>query len=331
MDTRVYEMELGGNLLASVSRSFYLSMKVLPRSVRSVISLGYLLARATDTVADTVTSPVAARMANLEAFRAILAGTMRGGLPHLINPAHSGERLLLKRLPECLNWFELISEADRADIRAVLQEIIRGQELDLQRFAEPGRAVALKSPEELEEYTYLVAGCVGRFWTRVCLRHLANYSSMSPEELCRLGVNFGKGLQLVNILRDLPADLRAGRCYLPIASDPLLAQTPPEALLDNPLLARPLFEHWLGKADAWIADGGRYIHAINPFRVRYACILPWRIGVQTLARLRQTPPLENAARIKVPRSEVRILMLKAIPAAFSNAGLRGWLAIPPTL
>ena len=42
------------HLLSAVSRSFYLSMRFLPREMRSGVAVGYLLARATDTVADAV-------------------------------------------------------------------------------------------------------------------------------------------------------------------------------------------------------------------------------------------------------------------------------------
>ena len=40
-------------ILKSVSRSFYLTIKFLPRPLREPVSLAYLLARATDTMADT--------------------------------------------------------------------------------------------------------------------------------------------------------------------------------------------------------------------------------------------------------------------------------------
>src|SRR5438552_17882254 len=40
-------------ILRSVSRSFYLSIRLLPAQLREPIALAYLLARATDSVADT--------------------------------------------------------------------------------------------------------------------------------------------------------------------------------------------------------------------------------------------------------------------------------------
>ena len=48
------------HLLSAVSRSFYLSMRFLPRETRPGVAVGYLLARATDTVADAVDIPVIA-------------------------------------------------------------------------------------------------------------------------------------------------------------------------------------------------------------------------------------------------------------------------------
>jgi farnesyl-diphosphate farnesyltransferase len=63
-----YEKELGGKLLASVSRSFYLTLKALPKALREPISLAYLLARTADTMADTVEVPEEVRMQCLRVF-----------------------------------------------------------------------------------------------------------------------------------------------------------------------------------------------------------------------------------------------------------------------
>jgi farnesyl-diphosphate farnesyltransferase len=47
------------DLLKATSRSFYLTLRVLPAAVRPQISLAYLLARTTDTIADTEIVPLA--------------------------------------------------------------------------------------------------------------------------------------------------------------------------------------------------------------------------------------------------------------------------------
>ena len=55
-------------ILRSVSRSFYLSIRFLPRLLREPIALAYLLARATDTVADTTRVPGTVRIEVLKMF-----------------------------------------------------------------------------------------------------------------------------------------------------------------------------------------------------------------------------------------------------------------------
>ena len=55
-------------LLKGVSRSFYLSVRFLPRRIRMAIALGYLLARASDTIADTNQLPPAERIEFLNRF-----------------------------------------------------------------------------------------------------------------------------------------------------------------------------------------------------------------------------------------------------------------------
>ena len=77
------------------------------------------------------------------------------------------------------------------------------------------KITALETAAELDDYTYRVAGCVGEFWTKICHTHLFPNARLDEGQLIADGVRFGKGLQLVNILRDLPADLKKGRCYLP--------------------------------------------------------------------------------------------------------------------
>jgi farnesyl-diphosphate farnesyltransferase len=197
--------------------------------------------------------------------------------------------------------------------------------LDLERFpASPvglsESTVALQTAAELEEYTYLVAGCVGEFWTRICAAHLPRYSALDVESLSRIGIRFGQGLQLVNILRDLPSDLRSGRCYLP--ADELAADgAAPGELLRDAKAGQDTYDRWWRIAGEKLDAGREYIAAIRPARVRVGCYLPWYLGIRTLQRLKQTPPLENPLKVKVPRSTVYTSFAWAPLVAFSNAAL----------
>jgi farnesyl-diphosphate farnesyltransferase len=310
--------DLDGPLLASVSRSFFLSIRLLPARLRSPVALAYLLARASDTMADSSQAPAAEREQWLDAFGAMIEWGGRDGIDAIRAGArseHEGENHLIAALDRILAWFESLGEFDRAEIRRVMALIIRGQRLDVQRFSGPG-VHALATAQELEEYTYLVAGCVGEFWTRTCLHHLRHYSSLAPERLTPLGIQFGQALQMVNILRDLPADLRQGRCYLPAE------EVDAARLLNDPALANECFARWLARARVWLESGRDYIASLRPARVRAGCFLPWSLAGQTLDALEKCPPLEAGKRVKVSRAAVRATLLRAAWASVSNAPLR---------
>ena len=306
------------DLLKAVSRSFYLTLCVLPASVRSQIGLAYLLARTTDTIADTELVPVADRLRALDELRArilgqreaVAFGKLVAAQPERAGGGSNAERLLLERIEEIVALLESFSDDDQQSIREVLATITGGQEMDLQRFgaADAGNIVALSSDAELDDYTYRVAGCVGEFWTKMCCAHVFPSAGLDEAALFRDGVRFGKGLQLVNILRDLPRDLRQGRCYLPVERLQRVSLTPGD-LLDagNHARLRPVYDELLKVAQAHLAAGWDYTNRLprSAMRVRLACAWPILIGVKTLAQLRQGNPLDVTQRIKVDRAGVR--------------------------
>jgi farnesyl-diphosphate farnesyltransferase len=314
--------ELRGPVLRSVSRSFYLSLRFLPKTLRDPLSLAYLLARATDTLADTAEAPVALRMESLRNLSTAIQGD--GSLEAMVPLRDSfaplqkneAERALISRLPELLEWLGELPVADRDEIRSVLVKINRGQTLDLERF-DPGTSTsikALRTGAELDEYTYLVAGCVGEFWTRLCFAHVKNFSGRSEEEMRELGTQYGKGLQLINILRDTGDDLRQGRCYLPADELQSLGLVPGEILRD-PTRIEPILKNWRQKAEEEIDAGIEYAASIRNRRVRFATALPALIGARTLALLRDVRSDALRRKVKVPRPEVRKLIVSSMLAS----------------
>jgi farnesyl-diphosphate farnesyltransferase len=304
-------------ILRSVSRSFYLSIRFLPRQLREPIALAYLLARTTDTVADTTRVPGTVRMEALKMFsdgilgkasRKMVVNQVASFVPLQENTA---ERTLLDSLSDCLEWLEQVERADRDDIRAVLEKITHGQMLDLHRFNDTTKVRALETAADLDEYTYLVAGCVGEFWTRLCFRHLQNFASLIQDEMLALGRRYGMGLQLINVLRDAGPDLRAGRCYFP--NDELVAIGLSAAqILSKSDRLQPIYQRWMDKAQDGLACGMQYSRAIRNRRVRAATVLPALIGARTLALLRQAGASALHQTIKVPRREVRAMILSLV-------------------
>jgi farnesyl-diphosphate farnesyltransferase len=292
-------------LLRDVSRSCFFFLRFLPRRIRPAIAIGYLLARASDTVADISDLNGKIRLETLRLLNESLVNLSSGLEPKLLECAEAlprcSERVLLNKVLHILTYLERVSDRERALITDVLRKIIHGQCLDLERFEMKLGVQMLQSETELDEYTYLVAGAVGEFWSELCLDGWKNYSQISESELVRLGVEMGKGLQLINILRDYPEDLKSGRCYLPLKS------------LSDSDANKQLYEKWHLQATRYLRSGWSYVDSIRPIRVRFACALPLLIGIRTLQRLRF--PVQN--KVKVSRNEVyRLTMLSWVAALF---------------
>jgi farnesyl-diphosphate farnesyltransferase len=128
---------------------------------------------------------------------------------------------------------------------------------------------------------------VGEFWTEICAKKLPGFALLPLEEMRRLGVNFGKGLQLVNILRDREADAQLGRVYVRA-----------EERAETFAMAR-----------GYLDDAERYTRALRPWRLRAACALPLLLARETLDLTERHP---NATRVKVARGRVWQLLGSAL-------------------
>ncbi|HEY1170632.1 MAG TPA: phytoene/squalene synthase family protein [Verrucomicrobiae bacterium] len=304
--------ELLTRLLRDVSRSFYLTLRVLPPPVRPQIGLAYLLARTTDTIADTEIIPLEQRLAALSALRARILGETNE-LPALgelsSKQGNPAEQILLQRIPEAVHLLDQTPGEDKKLIREVLDTITSGQVLDLNRFAGAGKnkLVALQTDATLDDYTYRVAGCVGEFWTKICRRHLFPQAKIDDAWLLAEGIRYGKGLQLINILRDLPRDLRQGRCYMPAETLAKHGLTKEDLLKpETEAKFRPLYNSYLSLATEHLAAGWNYTLALPKgcVRVRLACAWPILIGARTLRKLESETILNPQHRVKVSRTEV---------------------------
>jgi farnesyl-diphosphate farnesyltransferase len=301
-DTR----ELEGDVLKGVSRSFFLSLRILPHLMRRPAGIAYLLARASDTIADSATIPPDERMAFLDLHARQVDGIAEAAPwpKRLIEgtPDPKEKRLLENhvRILEALQGIEPVS---LALIRNVLSIITDGQKLDLERFgnASPDKIITLPDDAALDDYTWRVAGCVGEFWTKLGYATLGDHFSIAPpQELLKLASEYGSGLQLVNILRDLPADLRAGRSYLPVA-DPLD---------ETQLMAA--FSTWREIAVQRVGNGMIYTKSLRSKRLRVASSLPALIGSETLAMLKNATLCDLEKRIRIPRKRVYSILLGAL-------------------
>lgn len=293
--------DLSRKVLKDVSRSFYLSLRFLPKGFRAPTSVGYLLARASDTIADAGQLGVEMRRDLLSRFVEFITQGGKFEMPK-VDGLPEGEEVLMSRLGDCVAALEQLPDWQQVSVRKVVGIITKGQCWDLERFAGEG-VVSLDSDDELRIYTYQVAGCVGEFWTEIGVGVEQGFARASDDEMMRWGQAYGRSLQLINILRDVPEDRKNGRCYLPGV------KTREQSLLER--------QRWIKEARKGLDQAERYAKSLNGRRIRFGTVLPAMIGRKTLSRLEVASWEDWEAGVKISRKEVYGLMANAAKFAVS--------------
>jgi farnesyl-diphosphate farnesyltransferase len=304
------------DILRSVSRSFYLTLRVAPPATRRTLGLAYLFCRAADTIADTALLPRDQRLPQLGRYReqflqpaiqwdqlfSLAAGLQPdGGSP--------GERALLSRLSDCFHLLLTLPQPEQRLVRSLVTTLTNGMAMDLTNFPGDSAATARALPtgKETDQYCYFVAGCVGEFWTRLHRLHLPAMAAGPEEEQCRLAVRFGKGLQMTNLLKDLAVDLARGRCYIP-ADELAAAGLAPADLTRQEILPRlrPILRRLIHLTLEHLDEGWRYIEGLpaRPVRLRLACLWPHLLALKTLHLIATTDRLLAPEPLKISRASV---------------------------
>ena len=319
------------SLLERTSRSFYPTLKYLPKKIRGQIGLLYLLARVADTIADSKHGETEVLLEALGAYNEVAQGRSQT-LPDFMELAEAQtnehEAELLRNVDDVVEGLKDYDQGDQQRILSCLDIIIGGQILDLQRFGmakEGGSISSLTTDLELDDYAFRVAGCVGVFWTEMSLAHLIKLSPEDEKIFQEKGVRFGKALQMINILRDIPEDLRFGRCYIP--SEVLQEHgLKPEDLMDETNLEsfRPVYDAYLDLTNEHLEAATDYIRMIpeKQFRLKASTMLPVLIGQRTVTLLRTGNIINSEERIKVTRDEMKTYARKLLRALFIPGGVR---------
>jgi phytoene synthase len=176
-----------GSLSATLTRrsrsNFYYAFLALPRARRDALYAVYAFCRTVDDVAD-LGRDRAAQRAQLAAWRRDVA--------RCFEPGPAPEHPIARQLADAVRAYPIP--------RAALEAIIEGCEMDLAR-------VRFERAEDLYPYCYRVASAVG-----LCCIEIFGYTDPRAREYA---VQLGTALQLTNIIRDVGADARDGRVYLP--------------------------------------------------------------------------------------------------------------------
>jgi farnesyl-diphosphate farnesyltransferase len=321
-----------------VSRLFYTTLVVVPSDVRDQVSLAYLFARAADTIADTELIDRPRRLDYLGQLKAqfvsdhVFSAQIREIQSAVATVQQdSAERELLERLEECFAILQEFTPDDRRRVQRLMTTLVRGMEMDLTVF--PGSSAAdltaLKTLDALDGYIYYVAGCVGEFWTDLMCAHRQGLRTWNVRSMAEVGVRFGKGLQLTNVVKDLAHDLQRGRCYVP---EPMLAEhgLKPRDLLDAHNLPRfrPVLNRLIRMAVDHLDQGWLYTMAIPRYetRLRLSCMWPILSAGESLKLVRASPDVLNpAVKIKMSRAKVYGMMaVTTLTGACAYTGTAYW-------
>ncbi len=326
------------DLLKQVSRLFYTTLVVVPSDVREQVGVAYLFARAADTIADTELIDRPRRLGLLHRLREQFVGgridwEQIRTIQEAVGPLQrdSAERVLLERLDECFAVLLELSPADRLKIQQVMMILTQGMETDLSTFpgASTADLAAMKTIEDLDRYTYSVAGCVGEFWTTLMCAHRKALANWDVQQMSERGVRFGKGLQLTNIVKDIAHDLQKGRCYIPETMLTEVGLTPRDLLAQQCLpQLRPVLNALIRMAVEHLDQGWAYTMAIprHETRLRLACMWPILSAGESLKLVMHAPELLNpAVKVKIPRSRVyQIMAMTTGTVACGYAGTAYW-------
>lgn len=341
-------------LLPAVSRTFALTIRVLPRPLRHPVTTAYLLCRLADTVEDATREDPAARIAMLQGLRRALAPAacdaraVAGSLAAAeeFELADSASARLIRERTCVARALEHLAPAQREVIAHWVGEMCAGMSTyvarELGRPAASPQAVSfgaavdgtapesvvvrfvLGTVEELRAYAWCVAGTVGHLLTELFIQHL----DPPPEDrrrLRELATPFGLGLQFTNILQDLAEDRRRGWSYVPEE----LARRCGTSVrsLDQPQQVRAGL-HVVGEL---VRETASYLDLAMEYilllprrapRVRLFCLWPTFFAVRTLVRIwGEERVLTGAEKIRITRDEVRRVIRSTAASCLWNRSL----------
>ncbi len=316
------------SILPGVSRTFALTIPVLPGRLAEVVANAYLLCRIADTIEDdpglsnehkTVFHrqflAVVSAGEDAEAFAASLA-------PQLSAQTLPDERDLVRNTAKIVRLTRSFSHREQRALIRCLTIMCTG----MPEFQRRRSLRGLRDARELGEYCYVVAGVVGEMLTDLFCEHCPELLR-KRHKMNHLAVSFGQGLQMTNILKDVWDDRRSGTCWLPrsMFADRRLKLERLEDFHDS--------EAFRAGIHSLIAVTHRHLQNA----LEYTCLIPareagmrrfclWALGlaVMTLQKLHHNPHFKSGDEVKVSRRTVQATVLATNLALSSNASLR-WL------
>ena len=273
-------------ILGSVSRTFALTIPLLPPAIEKVVGNTYLLCRIVDTIEDAADlSPKTKQELSALFLQAVLEKTpvesfVKPCLEALKNYGNQDELDLIAHTPTVLRILHTCSNSDQEAVSRCVSTMSEG----MSHFHSKQSKEGLKDLGEFEQYCYVVAGVVGELLTTIFSNHSHTFAHQIQNREA-LAIAFGQALQMTNILKDSPEDRARGVSWKPAA----ISQT-----------------QLLIIAYEKLQDSLEYILLIpkKELGMRRFCFLAFGLAVMTLSKIAARTQFHHKDQVKLSRGTV---------------------------
>lgn len=308
-------------LLKATSRTFALTIEMLPGRLREATRVAYLVLRVSDYLEDNRIMDARAKSALLEMWAEVVEGA---------TPVSRFEKLLetspLDDIPDAgavraagaINReLEGVCSEARRIVRSHTAATTRG----MARWVERGPLFA--DENDLDDYMHEVAGRVGYLVTRLAALRWRGVER-NVEARLPSAREFGLGLQTVNVLRGMRSDRERGWVFVPRSFLP--AHVEPVAVFDaaNREAGLAVVRALADKAERHLNEATGWLTSLpaEAIRLKIAFALPLLFGVRTLTLCRERPSEVLSSSVKIGRREIRSLVRRTVVLGWSNSWLR---------
>jgi farnesyl-diphosphate farnesyltransferase len=314
-------------VLPQVSRTFAPTIRRLPRPLFLHVTVAYLLCRVADTIEDSIMLDVEQKQNLLDEYASLIKKEnplieLNSFMARIsLLPQEGPEYGLVHNLLLILSVYTTFPRNVRKGISTWVAEMTSG----MRKYVQSKNTSAqnfLKTLKELDDYIYYVAGTVGNLSTALFSSYSSHITNKTIKRLNRYSESFGKGLQLVNIIRDMPSDWECNRSYIP---NELLKKydLTRRSIFDKHSIpqSKKMIDELIHMALSYLDGALQYIVAIPKaeLRIRLSCLLPLFWALQTLRTIKKNINLFfQKEKIKISRAIIREELYFAYVTVFSN-------------
>ncbi len=316
------DYNLQAALLEGVSRTFALTIPQLPSALYTAVANAYLLCRIVDTIEDEISLTPEQKKYFCSAFIDIVKTGHQAGkfaeelAPLLSDKTIPAEHSLIRLTPRVIAITHNLEAAQIQALAECVETMANGmpvyQSLDLH--------AGLKTLKDMDDYCYYVAGCVGEMLAKLFC-HYSSEIAVHREELLKLSVSFGQGLQMTNILKDIWDDAERGVCWLPqdifAETGFNLADLTPET---NDQRFREGLTHLISIAHGHLQNALTYTQLLPSHEtgIRNFCLWALGMAVLTLKKIKDNLDFNTSNQVKISRNSVKATIIATKLTVRSN-------------